>query len=234
MKTIDKIINSSTKFYNDLLSDNHGRYRSWEQCYTAFCDARSNSNIDYDYLSLILAFYLASWGMYRGSSFLLQRDYKVHTPVVKEIMKNKYDCLVGIKCVEYKKPEIRKLVFNDLKENLKDHYRKERLKVVDNEPDADISDTLITKILMGSLACVPAYDRYFIDGIKKEGVSTGNYNENSILKLVKFYENNNEELEKVRKQMRVDKREYPQMKVLDMGFWQIGFDLDQKRNKGSL
>ena len=34
----------------------------------------------------------------------------------------------------------------------------------------------------------------------------------------------------MRKGLRVGKREYPQMKMIDMGFWQIGFDLDM--NKG--
>jgi hypothetical protein len=43
---------------------------------------------------------------------------------------------------------------------------------------------------MGTLGCVPAYDRYFIAGIKPQGVVTGNYNINSILKLVDFYEKN--------------------------------------------
>lgn len=46
-------------------------------------------------MSLQLAFYLASWGMYRGSSFLLQKDYRVHIPVVKELLQKKYDVLLG-------------------------------------------------------------------------------------------------------------------------------------------
>lgn len=80
MDTVDLIIKSSTEFYNDLKVDENGRYRSWEHCYSHFIKARGSQEIDYDYLSLQLAFYLASWGMYRGSSFLLQKDYKVHIP----------------------------------------------------------------------------------------------------------------------------------------------------------
>jgi len=229
LKTVDKIIYSSTKFYEELKNDENGRYRSWEQCYTAFCEARNKKDIDYDYLSLMLAFYLASWGMYRGSSFLLQRDYKVHIPVVKEIMKSKYDCLVGINCSELKDPKVLKVVCVDLPGLIKKHYRPHRLKVVEKRIEKDISDTLITKILMGTLACVPAYDRYFIDGIKKESISTGNFNDKSMIKLIEFYEDNKKELDKVRKSMKVGKREYPQMKMLDMGFWQIGFDLDKSK-----
>jgi len=60
-------------FYAELQKDPHGRYRSWEHCYAAFADAfdqvERGEEVDYDHLGLHLAFYLASWGMYRGSVF---------------------------------------------------------------------------------------------------------------------------------------------------------------------
>ena len=61
MDTVDLIIKSSTEFYNDLKVDENGRYRSWEHCYSHFIKARGSQEIDYDYLSLQFAFYLASW-----------------------------------------------------------------------------------------------------------------------------------------------------------------------------
>lgn len=73
MDTVDLIINSSTKFYNDLKVDENGRYRSWKHGYSHFIKARESREIDYDYLSLQLAFYLASWGMYRGSSWYIAK-----------------------------------------------------------------------------------------------------------------------------------------------------------------
>ena len=79
---------------------------------------------------------------------------------------------------------------------------------------------------MGTLGCVPAYDRYFIDGIKDQNVSTGNYNLKSLLKLVDFYEKNYVRLEEARQGLKVYDLSYPQMKLLDMGFWQIGFEKD--------
>lgn len=82
---------------------------------------------------------------------------------------------------------------------------------------------------MGTMGCVPAYDRYFISGIKYLKVSTGNYNINSILKLVDFYEKYFEEFETVRKNMKIKELEYPQMKLIDMCFWQVGFDLDEEK-----
>ena len=225
-EAVDLIIKNATTFYNKLREDKNSRYRSWEHCYKHFYDERTNTNPDYDSLSLHLAFYLASWGMYRGSSFLLQKDYKVHEPVVREILKSKYDSLFGIKSSEFRDESNQKLL-QELNAYMTNYYGSVRLSIVENIPKKDISETLITKVLMGTLGCVPAYDRYFIAGIKNQKISTGNYNLNSLLKLVEFYEENNDKLEKVRKTLKVCDMNYPQMKLLDMGFWQVGFELDE-------
>ena len=81
---------------------------------------------------------------------------------------------------------------------------------------------------MGTLGCAPAYDRFFVEGIKSLGVSTGNFNLKSLDKLINFYRKNSDRLEEIRKSLHVDKSNliYPQMKLIDMGFWQIGYVLD--------
>lgn len=229
MDTVDLIIKSSTEFYNDLKVDENGRYRSWEHCYSHFIKARGSQEIDYDYLSLQLAFYLASWGMYRGSSFLLQKDYKVHIPVVKELLSEKYDVLAGIECVSFREKSNQQLLL-DINSFLGQYYDKIRREVKEQELKNQLSFTLITKILMGTLGCVPAYDRYFIAGIKNQKVAIGNYNLKSIMQLVDFYEKNSARFEPVREKMKIEGMPYPQMKMIDMGFWQIGLELDT--NKG--
>ena len=228
MDSVDLIIKSSTEFYNDLRSDENGRYRSWEHCYSHFMNARGRNDVDYDYLSLQLAFYLASWGMYRGSSFLLQKDYRVHIPVVKELLNEKYDALAGIDCIGFRDESNQKLL-QDINSFLEQYYDKIRHEVKEQELKNQLSFTLITKILMGTLGCVPAYDRYFIAGIKNQKVATGNYNIRSIMQLVDFYEKNAVRLEPVREKMEVEGMPYPQMKMIDMGFWQVGFDLDTSK-----
>lgn len=229
MDTVDLIIKSATTFYDELRSDANGRYLSWEHCYKCFHDARNNPSPDYDYLSLQLAFYLASWGMYRGSSFLLQKDYKVHIPVVVELLKSPYDCLFGLACRDLREKDVQEKL-SELDAFMTEYYDKVRKSVKKCEVKNKLSTTLITKILMGTLGCVPAYDRYFIDGIKDQNVSTGNYNLQSLLKLVDFYEKNSARLEEARQGLKVYDLPYPQMKLLDMGFWQIGFEMDT--NKG--
>ena len=66
MEAIDELISAAQTFYDDARANENGRSRSWEHCYRVFRDARTNPSPDCDYLSLHLAFYLASWGMYRG------------------------------------------------------------------------------------------------------------------------------------------------------------------------
>ncbi|VYU16256.1 (alpha)-aspartyl dipeptidase [Streptococcus parasanguinis] len=77
---------------------------------------------------------------------------------------------------------------------------------------------------MATLGCVPASDRYFVFGLKSQKVVIGTYNIKSILELINFYENNIEQLDSVPQKFIVADMLYPQMKILDMGFWQIGID----------
>lgn len=230
MATVDLIIKSASDYYNEIQIDRNGRYKSWEHCYSQFCKARKTKKPDIDYLALQLAFYLASWGMYRGSSFLLQKDYKIHEPVVSELLSKKYDPLVGIECVSYRE-ELNQTLLSDINSFLKDYYNDIRTSVKGEELKYGLSDTLVTKILMGTLACVPAYDRYFIAGVKKEKVTTGTYNIRSIIGLADFYESNRASLEKARKKLTIGDLVYPQMKMMDMGFWQIGFEEEKRKGK---
>ena len=104
------------------------------------------------------------------------------------------------------------------------YFRPIRDQVAGREVASPVSPVLITKILMGTLGCVPAYDRFFVDGIKKHKVTTGEYSRESVLRLVDFYEAHNDRLEEVRRGFEGDGLIYPQMKLLDMGFWQVGFE----------
>ena len=225
MEAIDELINAAQTFYDDARANENGRSRSWEHCYRVFRDARTDPSPDYDYLSLHLAFYLASWGMYRGSCFLLQKDYKVLSPIVEEILKPEYDCLFGLACTDVREPEVQ-LMLETVYDYIADHFDPIREEIAGRKVTTPVSPVLITKILMGTLGCVPAYDRFFQDGVAKYKVTTQEYSLNSVLKLVEFYEAHNDRLEEARRGMQCDGLIYPQMKLLDMGFWQIGFERD--------
>ena len=225
MDAIDELIDAAQIFYADARRDENGRSRSWEHCYRVFRDARTDPSPDCDYLSLHLAFYLASWGMYRGSSFLLQKDYKVLVPIVEKILKPEYDCLFGVACADLRESEVQDRI-EKLYKYIAEHFGPIRDEVAGREVPTPVSPVLITKILMGTLGCVPAYDRFFQDGVATYKVTTQEYSPESVRKLAKFYEEHNDRLEEARRGMRVGDLIYPQMKLLDMGFWQIGFERD--------
>ena len=105
--------------------------------------------------------------MYRGSSFLLQKDYRIHIIVIKEILKEKYDPLFGIECVELRKKKNQELI-DELNTFMGNYYNDVRLSVKETEPQNKLSDTLITKILMGTLGCVPAYIDILLQGKESE------------------------------------------------------------------
>lgn len=72
----------------------HHRYRSWEHCYRYFHKFTSIEIAeDREHAALQLGFYLASWGMYRGSSFLLQCDYTVHLAVIDKLLEPQFAVL---------------------------------------------------------------------------------------------------------------------------------------------
>lgn len=227
MEAIDELINAAQTFYEDARANENGRSRSWEHCYRVFRDARTAPSPDYDYLSLHLAFYLASWGMYRGSCFILQKDYKVHTPIVEEILKPEYDCLFGLACTDLRNSDVRKQ-YTKLYDKIVGYFDPIRNEVAGRVVESQVSPVLITKILMGTLGCVPAYDRFFEEGARYFGLEKKTYHEDSLLELADIYEAHNDRLEEARRGMRTEDLVYPQMKLLDMGFWQIGFEEDLK------
>lgn len=216
------IARGAKQFYDELHRDEHGRFRSWEHCYLAFHAARNCRKPDIDYLCLHLAFYLASWGMYRGSSFLIQKDYQAHEGIVRLLMDKRYHVLWDIRCCDYLYENNCNLL-DELNEKIRLEYGVVR-KSVKGEINSDISSTLITKVLMGTMGCVPAYDQYFVKGMRNLGIASGKFGSKSIIEVSKFYVNYEKIFENVRHKIQFTGRDmlYPQMKILDMGMWQYG------------
>jgi len=215
-----------TNFYGLLIADQNHRYKSWEHCYAYFSKNDASESIDISCLHL--SFYLASWGMYRGSSFLLWKDYQIHTEIVKKILENKHLQRIDFASVEHEKlKEIITLI-----EWIKNWYT-ENIKIVNGEQKTiNVTDTLVTKILLGTLGCVPAYDRYFIDGMRKSGIRYSILTEGNLESVVDYYKKNQREFDGAQQAIyEKSKILYPPMKLVDMYFWEIGFQADKKKQR---
>ena len=227
---LDIILQNGKQYLETLQHDDNARYKSWEHCYMAFGTYRSKkiNDTDLDTLCLHLAFYLASWGMYRGSSFLLQKDYRIHAEAIRILTQPRYAHLWAISCENYLQDTEYLSSLLVLSDQLKNVYGEIRTSVraIMGKQDCTmpISDTLITKILLGTLGCVTAYDRFFIQGVKKYNIASSVFTTNSICKLSTFYANNKNALEAWRMKISNRSIEYPQMKILDMCFWQTGYN----------
>ena len=222
--SVEEAIRCIRTYYNETVEDPHGRYLSWQHCYNAFTTNRGGLDENtFDYLALHLAFYLASWGMYRGSSFLLQKDYKVHIPVVRILMEEQYNSLVGITAEELIKDENLTLL-EDVSARIRRAYADEKQSIEGITNNA--TDTLVTKILLGTLGCVPAYDRYYVQAVKQYGISAGGYNKESVRDVAKYYLSHKDEFETVRAELSTRGVEYPVMKLMDMCMWQVAFEAD--------
>jgi hypothetical protein len=153
-------------YYGDI-SGEHDRYRSWEHCYRYFrIHAPERLNSDRNHAALQLGFYLASWGMYRGSSFLLQYTYTAHLGVIDQLIAPQFECLWrhefgptqnGLELV----PAVTAAITA-----IREAYRP----FAHPSEARQASDTLVTKVLLGTFACLPACDRYLIDGFKGAGL----------------------------------------------------------------
>lgn len=178
--------------------------------------------------SLHLAFYLASWGMYRGSSFLLWKDYKIHTPIVQLLLQKKYSSLwnLNVNKLQNNCSEIQK-VFT-LSDAIKEKYKKIANRVNDKNKSINPTDTLITKILLGTICCTPAYDRYFIDGARHLRKPFSSFKKRSYCNLLTFCSESLEKLTEAQKVIKKQSRiQYPIMKLIDMYFWNVGYKADQ-------
>lgn len=101
-----------------ISKDKNCRYKSWEHCYIFFKENSEQILADdkmLDLASLNLAFYLASWGMYRGSSNLLQKDYKIHAELIQTLLK---------KCTDLWNEDITWEQLDKANKIVKSHYQK--------------------------------------------------------------------------------------------------------------
>ncbi len=216
----DKISGQILKFLNRCVNDRHHRYRSWEHCYRYFHSRAP----DPDIAALHLAFYLASWGMYRGSSALLWKDYKIHKPATAKLLEEKYQPLWRLKPDDASNDKVTADLIVALSNALKNTYKKQIIEVNGKSRHKfQPSDILITKILLGTVGCTPACDRFFIDGFRSKKLKPLRFSKLFLCTVFEFYRTQRSELLKAQENIHSKTGvTYPVMKLVDMYFWEIG------------
>ena len=215
---ISKFVSKFTTIYN---SDSHSRYLSYDHIREAFLAYRKDVS-NRDTLTLHLYAYLASWGMLRNS-FLMQKDYTYLRPVVDVLCKEKYEPIINYNPFIDEGSSNINLIMDIVREIRRcfigTTYFSEGssdIKTVNN-----VSDTLVSKILLGTLGCTVAYDTYVRTGLSSYNLSQ-KLARRSLYELRSFAKANKEEIESILSSLN---HLYNPMKILDMFFFEIGFDI---------
>jgi hypothetical protein len=196
------------------------RYASFDFCFNYFQDHRERGRIaDLNAPSQIqtsclqLGFYLASWGMFRGSSTLLTRSAKALEPVIDAIV----DAPARAWSLDV------------------DGYTPEGIdrvldlwSVFSRVLPGGHSATLVSKTLLGVFGCVPAFDAYFRRGFGASTTSRA-VRFRSLTEVHDFYVAHRDLVE-INRVPTLDfvsgeptQRRYSQAKVIDMIFFIAGF-----------
>jgi biotin operon repressor len=187
------------------------RYASFDYCFNHFqafredgraSDLGSPDNLELSCLHV--GFYLASWGMLRGSTDLLKRSIKHLVPTIETIAMMQKD-VWELDAHAYDETSIGLLL--DTAASLRTVL-----------PDA--SNILVTKVMLGVFGCVPAFDTFF-----KKGFAVSTFGRKALRKVASFYQENAETIE-AHRVATLDfatgtdsGRLYPRAKVIDMIFF---------------
>ena len=267
MREIDfTVIDEIKTFIDQLKNREKDRYHSWNHCRRVFRRVAYNRNPDSsclpkltdcqcpvcgddcqgmncrlcdNNLALNLMTYLASWGMYRGSSFLREYDYTIHIGAVKILMDKKYLPLFNPNLCYTNSATYIDLT-SDVFCEIWDYYEKyANLTRTGRGNNKHVSDTLITKILMGVYGCMPAYDRYFKSAMSAYG-KTQSVNKNNIksvlAELVNIAKDLEPQITPILNSATLDWDKcglYTPMKIIDMAFWEIGKRIEVSKRKNS-
>lgn len=187
------------------------RSASFDYCFNYFQSFREEHKVEkladpgqIQLSSLQLGFYLASWGMLRGSSFLLQKSLRVYQPLIRGIAT--FDKRIWtIDADRYDDENIPVLLAcrNMIVESLGRSYKP--------------SDTLATKIMLGVFGNVPAFDDFF-----RNGLGVRSFSKESLDHIANFYKQNKTDIDSAEyytfdyATADLTQRKYTKAKIIDM------------------
>lgn len=218
---LEVVINDFKK--NSMPND---RYTSFDYCYNYF---RSTSDLEADLEKscLVLGFYLASWGMFRGSSFLLNKSLYHLKPTIIYINNLDDSCWeIDVDKYDEKNIAIILRIYEEIKKLL--------------IPNGNQALTLVTKVLLGVFGFVPAFDRKFCESFRQifQGrCGFRSLNENSLNFIHKFYLENRTSIDSLSSRTFTTdftsggktKISYPKAKIIDMyGFNKNSITMTEK------
>lgn len=191
------------------------RYSSFDYCFNYFQSFRESGSIsalaspaNAELSCLQLGFYLASWGMLRGSAELLKKSVKYLFPIIRK--------------VAAAEPSLWELDAHCYDQSNLQPLWKFRDSILQDYPG--MSDTLFTKIILGVFGSVPAFDTNFKRGCRSAGIPA-KFGQRALIEIRDFYQRKASLVDEYRVPTldfvtgEHTKRKYTNAKVIDMGFF---------------
>lgn len=213
-------------FFTKIMDeDEYNRDMAYEYCRGFFIKNQDKSQEKEikELMSLHLFAYLAGFGMFRNQ-LLLNKSFLFHEEVIEMLWSdNYYDLSYFNPFKDDHTDKINKIL--SLSEKLSSYYTQKGYFADYKETETKIervTDTLITKVMMGTLGCVPAYDGFVKRGLRSLGLSQ-TFNKDGLLKLFEWVCKNEEKILEARKKIGHEEL-YTPMRVVDLILWKKGYD----------
>lgn len=212
-------ITGATQTLIARMTDPHDRVHSWNHCRKLFRQLPATGPCDptlLDNATVHLAFYLASYGMYRGSTQLLQKTYTVLTPVVDALRQAPY-ARIG-----------------DASESVTAAFAENRVEMIWEHHQRLIADLkkagiqqremgiLTTKILLGTWCSVPAFDTALKSAVKEAGIGSATLSQKNLRAVFAFVRQNAAFFQTQVNAFHEAGHRLPAVRVVDMLLWHLG------------
>jgi len=228
-----------------MVRDPSNRGRSWDRCYSFFQQYRAlnqeQQQANKELACLHLGFYLASWGMFRGSGYLIYKDYTIYERVIDRLIAQEYEGLWEPQFFEDLLTNENPILENNkqvglifkLSTQIQDYINE--MTIIKNhrspEENARATDTITTKILLGTLACTPAYDTYFPMGLATCDIRRcGSFTIHCFVNLLNVCRENELWARLEEQPIEYYGVLYPVMRVVDLYFWTKGFNANMNNH----
>lgn len=199
-----------------------GREQSYDHCFNYFADVK-DLEADMEKSCAVIGIYLASWGMYRGSSFLLRET-------------NSSQFIDVVSVIQKHRPKLSRIDLDDYTEHnidlILDTYRNVKNALAIG-PKRHI--TLVTKIMVATFGCIPAFDQFLVNGFrrvlgKRAHLPSDRLTADSLNLLAAFYRANKDDIDNLHEQSRtvafgsdsVTSHKLSRAKIVDMYLFNLG------------
>jgi hypothetical protein len=166
------------------------RASSFDYCFNYFQTFRermaTNELAEPEHLELSclhIGYYLASWGMLRGSTALHTKSYRFFEPAVETIA-SEPPATWDIDVDGYTEDNISALM--GLRDRLATALTAKTLEGTDRAP----TNTLLTKVMLGVFGSVPAFDTFLVRGFRSVTRGPVSFSRRSLSDIGDFYKQN--------------------------------------------